>query len=527
MTGRSYVGFALSAETEKSFRSIDPKDNSLLYPDFYSCTLEEAERSVDLAFTAFETFSQLPWTERAFFLREIATQIENTKDKILERYTLESGLPRSRGEVEMTRTLRQLLLFAEEVESGNWTAASIDVADLTSNPPKPDLRKSSTGIGPVVVFGASNFPLAYSTAGGDTASALAAGCPVIVKAHPMHPGTSELVASAIIRAAQRTGMPEGVFSHLQDDGFEIGKFLVLHPKVKAVGFTGSVRGGRALFDLANSRVEPIPVFAEMGSVNPVIVLSGAQKTQGDLAAKLVHSVSSGAGQFCTKPGLIFLQRGEWTEQFLDEVEREILSKAGELMLGPGIFSRFESARKRAISSNGELLGENEVSSINRPYPSVLKVSSNEFLRNPDLHEEVFGPFSIIVQCDSIEDIRRCTELLGGQLTASVFCSDEETAMLSGLLQLLRTKVGRVIFNGVPTGVTVCPSMQHGGCYPSTTDSRFTAVGIDAMKRFLRPVTYQNLPEELLPEELKDANPLNVLRRVNGEYTRQSLVHKNP
>ena len=528
MTGQNYVGFNLSAESGKFFRAINPEDNTYLIPDFYSCSIDEADRAVVLASSAFETFSEMKRGKRAVFLREIVKEIESSRDEILERYTLESGLPHSRGEVEMKRTLAQLQYFADEVVCGNWTDASIDVADLSASPPKPDIRKSMVGLGPVVVFGASNFPLAYSTAGGDTVSALAAGCPVIVKAHPMHPGTSELVASSVIRAAKRTEMPEGVFSHLQDDGFTLGKFLVTHPLVRAVGFTGSVSGGRALFDLAVARKEPIPVFAEMGSVNPLIVLNGAQKEQSDLAAKIVNSVSAGSGQFCTKPGLIFVEQGDTSELFFNAVEKEILNMEAELMLGPGIYSRFKSSKQHAVDgTKGKLIGSRGVKFPNKPFPNVLQVQSDEFLTNPFLHEEVFGPFSVIVQCRSVDEIEQCVQCLGGQLTASVFCSDEESLSLGGLLVCLRSKVGRVIFNGVPTGVTVCPSMHHGGCYPSATDSRFTAVGIDSMKRFLRPVAFQNFPDHLLPDELKDANPLNILRRVNGEYTRQSLVHKNP
>ncbi len=528
MTGKSHVGFNLSADSERVFRAVNPEDNSSLFPDFYSCSIDEAEKAVVLASSAFEIFSDMTPGQRALFIREIIKEMELSREIILERYSLESGLPLARGESEMKRTLAQLHYFADEVESGNWKDASIDLADLRTSPPKPDIRKSMVGIGPVVVFGASNFPLAYSTAGGDTASALAAGCPVIVKAHPMHPGTSELVASSVIRAAKRTGMPDGVFSHLQDDGFAIGKFLVTHPLVKAVGFTGSISGGRALFDLAAARKEPIPVFAEMGSVNPLIVLNGAQKEQSDLAAKIVNSVSAGSGQFCTKPGLIFVEQGHTSELFLNAMEKEIINKEAELMLGPGIYARFNSSRQHAVDgAKGKLIGSVGVKSPNKPFPNLLEVQSDEFLVNPLLHEEVFGPFSVIVKCRSVHEIEHCVQCLGGQLTASIFCSDEEALGLKGILFRLRSKVGRLIFNGVPTGVTVCPSMHHGGCYPSTTDSRFTAVGIDSMKRFLRPVAFQDFPDHLLPDELKDANPLNILRRVNGEYTRQSLVHKNP
>lgn len=524
MTGKNLVGFQYSSEGDLRFKAIDPRDNSLLPQEFHCATENEAQIAVRLAVKAFDELLEVPLNQRANFLEEIANGLEKESEPILSRYSQESGLPLTRGKLELARTILQLRSFAKEVVGGNWMSASIDFQEEPTA--IPDLRKISQGIGPVVVFGASNFPLAYSTAGGDTASAFAAGCPVIVKAHPMHPGTSELVALVILKAAKLTGMPEGVFSHLFDQGFKIGQQLVLDPGVKAVGFTGSIVGGRALMDLAASRIDPIPVFAEMGSVNPVFVLKEAKNSTEDLAEKIIRSISSGAGQFCTKPGLIFVLNSELNDQLVEEMKSLLIDFEPETMLHQTIYKRFEEAKGEVSGANlSQLIKRSGTPELNKPFPSLLIVDGETFLEKRNLSHEVFGPFSVVVKCSSKQEMFECLNQMEGQLTASFFGTDHELLEVSDLIRSASKKVGRLIFNGVPTGVTVCPSMNHGGTYPAASDSRFTAVGIDAMKRFLKPVVYQNCPNNLLPVALKDENELGLLRRVNGEYTRQALVHK--
>ena len=524
MTGKNLIGFNLSAEGSSSFQTTNPQSGEFNPTVFLQASSEEVNRAVALAQEIFPVYQNLPLNSRAAFLSSIADEIEVLGDELLELFCLESGLAETRAVVERNRTVFQLRSFSEAILKGDWIDASIDLANEGATPPKPDIRKYMIGLGPIVVFGASNFPLAYSTAGGDTASALAAGCPVIVKSHPMHAGTGELVANAVCRAAKKTGMPEGVFSNLNAMNYEVGKQLVLHPAIKAVGFTGSIAGGKALMDLAATRHEPIPVFAEMGSVNPIVFLPGIAESEMErLAILLADSMTQSVGQFCTNPGLLFVPDEKSTVQFLDHLASNYLAKEPGVMLHEEIFSKFENARGLAIESNHQQkIERNGELSINVARQTILVVTAKQFLEQPQLHNEVFGPFSIVVIYPEVIDLYNCLTALEGQLTTSVFGDTEKLTENEVLLSLIQQKAGRIIFNGVPTGVTVCPSMNHGGPYPASSDSRFTAVGIDAMSRFLRPIAFQNCPQLILPEALRDKNTYNIERRVNGKWTSDDL-----
>lgn len=516
ITGNNHIGSKRSG-SGSSFQVANPATGDLLPGDFKSASFEEIEQAVTKASAAFETYRQCSGKQKAAFLRGIADEILELGSVLVDRAVLESGLPEGRIIGERGRTMGQLNMFADLLEEGSWVEATVDTAIPDRAPvPKPDIRKMLVPVGPVVVFGASNFPLAFSTAGGDTASALASGCPVVVKAHPSHAGTSELVSSAIIAAAAKTGMPDGVFSHLFDPGFEVGVNLVKNPKVKSVAFTGSLQGGKALFDLASSREEPIPVFAEMGSINPVIVLPGALRNES-LAAQYAGSITLGSGQFCTNPGLLIGLQSEEFQSFKAKLGEEISKIAPATMLNSGIEANYERKRKEVVSQQGvhTLSGDNDVAPNS---PLVAEVGGQEFLKNPRLHEEVFGPFSLIVEVNTPEELEQILEKIEGQLTATVMGDDQDLETFRSPIEQLKNKVGRIIFNGVPTGVEVCTSMQHGGPYPATTDSRFTSVGTGAIRRFVRPLSYQNWPQAQLPEELQDGNPLGIMRIVDGNYT---------
>ncbi|WNH09863.1 aldehyde dehydrogenase (NADP(+)) [Thalassobellus suaedae] len=401
----------------------------------------------------------------------------------------------------------QLKSFADLVSKDDWKGNTFDLAIPNRQPlPKDDLRKTVTPLGPVVVFGASNFPFAFSTAGGDTASALAAGCPVIVKAHEMHSGTSELVASAIIKAAKKTGMPNGVFSHLSGRGPIVGSALVNHSKVKAVGFTGSINAGRAIFNLASKREEPIPVYAEMGSINPVIITPLAIANRGEaIASTYAGSITVGTGQFCTNPGLIITTENDKTEDFIQDLANKTVAIEPQCMLHPNIKAGYNKNEASVTSQEGvktvaKIEGElknNFVAS------AIASVSGANFLANPKIHQEVFGPFSLVVKSKDEDQLVAIIEALEGQLTGTIIAEKEDIENLTDIVDALTNRVGRIIFNGVPTGVEVCPSMHHGGPYPASSDSKYTSVGVDAIYRWVRPVSYQSFPTELLPESLKD------------------------
>lgn len=514
---------SLGEVTFKTFNPLLNIENSTVFNEADSAEISQA---VDLASKAFKTFRNTDGQQKSEFLNAIADEILGLGDELIQTYCEESGLPAGRAMGERGRTVFQLRSFADLVKEGSWVEATIDTAIPDREPiAKPDLRKMLIPLGPVVVFGASNFPLAYSTAGGDTAAALAAGCPVIVKSHPMHAGTGELVASAIIKAAEKTGMPDGVFSNLNSSGIEVGVELVKHPKVKAVGFTGSIRGGRALYDLAAQREEPIPVFAEMGSVNPVVLLPGALKERSEsLASTYAGSVTLGSGQFCTNPGLLLGIKGPELDEFLKQLAEAIVKIEPTSMLHPNIIGAYEKNKNQALAQNGLTV----VADLEKEVPSnfarqvVTTVEGATFLNNTTLHQEVFGPYTLVVQCENASQLEEIISHLEGQLTGTILSGTGELADYFKVIEALKNRVGRIIFNGVPTGVEVCPSMVHGGPYPSSTDSRFTAVGVHAIKRWVRPFSYQDWPDVLLPEELQNENPRSIARQVNNEYSTESI-----
>lgn len=505
ITGKNCIAGDFSGKGNVEFKTMNPKLNSENPTTFVEATKEEIEEAVSEAWNAFKTYRKLPGAKRAAFLNAIADEILALDQELVDTYTTESGLPEGRAVGERGRTVFQLRTFAELVANDDWRENTFDAAQPDRKPlPKDDLRKTMIPLGPVAVFGASNFPLAYSTAGGDTASALAAGCPVIVKSHPMHAGTSELVASAIVKAVEKTGMPKGVFSSI-NGGIQAGVDLVSHPKVKAVGFTGSIGGGRALFDLAAKREEPIPVFAEMGSINPVIITPSAiSKRAGEIAKTYAGSITLGTGQFCTNPGLLLTVKDGNTENFVNELAKETIALDPQCMLHPNIKSGYDKKGADVTSQAGvEVVGKVE-GTLEPNYAAsvVATVSGTEFLANPKLHQEVFGPFSMVVQCKDETELLQIIEGLEGQLTGTLIAEEDDALDLVEIVDALQNRVGRVIYNGVPTGVEVCPAMQHGGPYPASTDSRFTAVGIHSIKRWVRPVSYQSFPQSLLPEHLK-------------------------
>jgi len=526
ITGENHIGNQRSSKGNKTYKTINPKLNIENEQVFIEATSEEINQAVDLASEAFKSFSKKSGTEKATFLRAIADEIVALGDDLIAMYQSETGLPEGRAKGERGRTIGQLITFATMLEEGSWVDATIDTADLERTPiPKQDIRKMMVPLGPVVVFGASNFPFAYSTAGGDTASALAAGCPVICKSHPMHAGTGEMVAGAIIKASQQTNMPNGVFSNINSSGIEVGVELVTHPGVKAVGFTGSIKGGRALYDIAAQREEPIPVFAEMGSVNPVILLPNAAKNRGEALAKTyAGSITLGTGQFCTNPGLILGIKSDSLTQFINTLSSEIVKIEPSCMLHPHIIGNYEKNKQTVIQQDGLKIKadyQNEVAT-NHARQTIVTVEGATFLNNTTLHQEVFGPFSMVVTCKDEQELERIISQLEGQLTGTILGESEELQNYSDIIDALQNRVGRIIFNGVPTGVEVCPAMLHGGPYPSSTDSRFTAVGIHAVKRWVRPFSFQSWPNEMLPNELKDENPLGITRFVNGKNSKEKV-----
>lgn len=518
ITGQNIIGKTLSEESVDMIQAINPKTQEVLPEEFKVASSVEINAAIEKAQSAYHIYSRTSGAERAKFLRAIADEIMNLGDTLIERASSESGLPNARFVGERGRTVGQLRLFADIAEKGEWVEASVDHAIPDRAPvPKPDIRKMQVALGPVVVFTASNFPLAYSTAGGDTASALAAGNPVIVKAHESHLGTNELVARAIQKAALECNMPDGVFSSLTGKGFELGQYLVKHPAVKAVGFTGSQKGGIALYRLAQEREEPIPVFAEMGSINPVVLLPGEIDNNEKLPAIIAHSVTLGVGQFCTNPGLLVALKSPGLEAFKDALQVEF-SKAGTFtMLNQGIYKSYERGLDEAANS-GDVAVECMVDNNTDDWvarPAFVSTEGKAFMHNPNLHKEVFGPFTMLVECDDERQLIDVIAAIEGQLTGSIFGSESELQSSTQLIQTLQERVGRLIFNGVPTGVEVCASMNHGGPFPATTDSRFTAVGHHAIQRFSRPISYQDCPSSILPEALKDENPLGIHRTVDG------------
>jgi alpha-ketoglutaric semialdehyde dehydrogenase len=491
---------------------------------FKYASVAEVDGALKEAYVAFLSFKNTNGKKKAELLRLIADKIEALGQELTSTVMQETNLSEARVKIETKRTTGHCRMFADLVEEGSWLEARIDTANPDRVPsPKPDLRKMFMALGPVVVFGASNFPLAYSAAGGDTASALAAGCPVIVKAHPAHAKTSELVANAIKQAVKKAGLPSGVFQHLHGNGIEIGQALVTHPFTKAVGFTGSFAGGKALFDLANKRTEPIPVFAEMSSTNPVILFPDTlQKDTASIAKKLVASMTLDVGQFCTSPGIMIALENDALHTFIKLVKEGIENSVPATMLHPGIAENYQKRKKQTLEQAGVTLQakSRQTAGANQGDSIIAMVAASEFIKNPLLGEEVFGPFALIIACKDMEEFHMAIHHLHGQLTATVMGEESELAKHASIINTLIEKAGRLVMNGVPTGVEVNPAQQHGGPYPATTDSRFTAVGTDAIKRFVRPVAFQNFSNTLLPDELKEENPLKIWRLRNGKWGKE-------
>jgi NADP-dependent aldehyde dehydrogenase len=467
----------------------------------------------------------MPAKTRADFLDAVAAEIMAAGDDLLKRANVETGLPTDRLTGERGRTCGQLKAFAALIREGSWVDARIDPAMPDRQPlPRPDLRRMLVPVGPVVVLGASNFPLAFSVAGGDTASAFAAGCPVVVKAHPAHPGTSEIVARAIYRAMEACHIPHGVFSMLHGTGADVAQELVRHPLTRALGFTGSQRAGRALFDAAAARPEPIPVFAEMSSLNPIFILPGAMKNRADAIAQgLKTSFTMGVGQFCTKPGLVFALGGPDFDGFTEQFRKQVQTTLPGTMLHQGICDAYYAGIERVRKLPGVVvLAESDADADEKraqAEPVAFATDVETFLLHRELQEEVFGPFTLLVDARSVTELEAAARALPGQLTATIQCEPGELAAFADLVGILERKAGRVLVNGFPTGVEVCPAMQHGGPYPATTDSRSTSVGTAAIARWARPLCWQGFPEGALPEALRNANPTGIMRTINGELTR--------
>lgn len=478
-------------------------------------TQEGIHQVMEQTWAAFLQYRNVSVKDRASLMKRIAAKLENSGDALIQTAMRETNLPEARLKNERARTVFQLNSYAEACEQGHFLDARVDKALPDRIPPRPDIRKMNIGLGPVVVFGASNFPFAYSTAGGDTATALAAGCPVVVKAHPAHPDTSDAVAALIAEAVSESGLPDGVFQHVHGLSFAVGKGLVMHEKTKAVGFTGSFLGGKQLYDWAQERREPIPVFAEMGSVNPVFLLPQKLSQSADLLAEqLAGSITLGVGQFCTNPGLVIGVDGPHLQQFIDQLGLKIANIAPAKMLHAGITKAYKEKKEHALSQadvDVVAVSTVAVSSEMDGVPTIASATGEAFLNNPVLHQEVFGPYSIIVRCSNMQEMQDVAAELEGQLTCSLMATEEDMMQHHHLVEQISLLCGRIIMNSVPTGVEVCWSMQHGGPFPATTDARFGSVGPDAIKRFVRPLSFQNFPNTLLPEELKDGNPLGIPR----------------
>jgi NADP-dependent aldehyde dehydrogenase len=520
LEGKLLIGQSAVSGSSRPIDAINPATNERLAPTYMGGTRTEVERACELAETAFATYRETSPEARAVFLDTVAREIEGIGDELIERAMAETGLPRARLEGERGRTCGQLRLFASVVRAGEWLDVRIDPAMPDRQPmPRADLRQRHIGLGPVAVFGASNFPLAFSVAGGDTASALAAGCPVIVKGHSAHPGTSELVGRAVQRAVTACGLPEGTFSLLFGSGSEIGQALVADPRIQAVGFTGSRSGGNALMKTAQARPQPIPVYAEMSSINPVFLMPEALKARGkQIADGFVGSLNMGAGQFCTNPGLVIAIKSPELDDFIAAAAEGVKDSTSQTMLTPGIHDAYEQGVARLSSSHKvrEAARGQVGESHNQCRAGLFVTTAEDFLNEPELQEEVFGATSLVIECADQNDVRRVATQLEGQLTITLQLDDGDLPAARALMPIVERKAGRILANGWPTGVEVCHAMVHGGPYPATSDSRTTSVGSAAIFRFLRPVCYQAFPEALLPEPLKDGNPWQVSRLVDGK-----------
>ena len=518
LTGKMLIGQQSVCGHRDAIRAINPATNTPREPAYAGGDEQHVDQACALAWAAFDAYRETTLADRATLLETIATHIEALGDELIERACAETGLPRARIEGERGRTCGQLRAFARTVRLGEWLDVRVDTAQPQRQPlPRADLRQRHIALGPVAVFGASNFPLAFSVAGGDTASALAAGCPVIVKAHNAHPGTSELVGRAIARAIKDCGLPEGVFSLLYGAGNEMGIALVRHPRIKAVGFTGSRSGGIALCQAAQARPEPIPVYAEMSSTNPVYLFPAALEARSEaLAEGFVASLTQGAGQFCTNPGLVIAPQGAALDRFIQSASERLSRCPSQTMLTPGIFSAYETGVKTLAQHANVAAKGLPATGPNQGQAHLFVTQAEAFLNNEHLQAEVFGAASLVVECCDVEQMRQVSEHLEGQLTAPLHMDDHDLPQARALLPVLERKAGRLLVNGWPTGVEVCDAMVHGGPFPATSDARSTSVGTAAILRFLRPVCYQDFPDALLPTALQHDNPLRLRRLLDGQ-----------
>jgi alpha-ketoglutaric semialdehyde dehydrogenase len=528
LIGYSIINGEQKQGSGSGFTGFDPASGAQLDPVYSSASLEDLELAANLAEQAFVVYRRTTARERVHFLRHIAAGLEAIAAEVVERANKETGLPEARLKGELARTVNQFRVFAQVVEEGSWVNARIDPALPERKPlPRADIRSVLRPLGPVAVFGASNFPLAFSVAGGDTASALAAGNPVIVKAHPAHPGTSELVGQVLSRSVRECGLPAGTFALLFDAGTQLGSALVAHPAVKAVGFTGSLAGGRALMQIAAARPEPIPCFMEMGSTNPLFVLPGALKTRAaQIANGLFGSFTLGVGQMCTKPGLVYLPHGEDAEMLISVLKVLVEQSSASAMLTDSICRNHAKGMiRREAHDRVEMLAQGAAhagSGGAYAAPALFQANGSDLLADPELAKEIFGPSTLIIRYKDDAELAALAAELEGQLTAAVHGTDAEIAAHADLMATLEGKAGRLIVNGFPTGVEVCHAMIHGGPYPATSDSRTTSVGTLAIYRFARPVCYQDFPQAALPDELKDENPLGIWRLMDGQFTRDAV-----
>lgn len=522
IAGQHFIGGKQSAAGDATFEAVNPANGEALGPAFHEATLAEIDEALQLADAAFDALQTVSPETIAGLLDSIAAGLDARGPELVARANAETALGLPRLESELARTTNSIRLFAAMVHDGSWLMARIDHANPARQPlPKPDVRAMLVGIGPVAVFGASNFPLAIGVAGTDTIGALAAKCPVIVKGHPAHAGTCELAASVIVEAIAKAGLPAGMFALLQGAGYEVGRALVTHPLAAAVAFTGSLRGGRALCDAAAARPRPIPVYAEMGSVNPVFLMPGALAERGpQIAAGYIQSVTMGVGQFCTNPGMVLGVDGAALSSFLDATVAAAAKSPPATMLHPGIYTAFEQGRQRLAAIDGleQLAASAQAPEPNRHEAAVTIFTGDARLvsERHELHEEVFGPTSVVLRCDNVEQMYDIARGLDCHLTATIHGTEQELVEHAALVRILERKVGRLVFNGFPTGLEICPSMHHGGPYPATSHSHFTSIGQMAIYRFTRPICFQGFPESALPAELQDANPRGLRRLVDGE-----------
>ena len=506
LTGQHFIAGRRTASATDTFQAINPTNGETLDVQFAEASeteIDEALVAADQAYDALQTASS---ETIASLLEAIADGLESAGDVLLDRAHAETALPLARLTGERGRTCNQTRIFADMARKDLWRQPRIDQGDSERVPPKPDVRTMLFGVGPVVVFGASNFPLAISVAGTDTISALAARCPVVVKAHPAHPGTCEIIASVITAAVEKSGLPSGTFSMLHGKTNRTGVQLVQHDKVSAVAFTGSLQGGRALFDAVNQRKNPVPFYGEMGSLNPVFLLPGALEQRADeIAAGYIQSVNLGVGQFCTNPGAVLGVEGERLDKFLSAVKVAAEEVAPATMLHPGIHKAFEDGQKRVAGVDGvKRVGSSGQPPVADAHQAACNIYQSDVsqIGRTEVSEEVFGPSSIVFKCQSTDQMVEYANSLDGHLTATIHGTDEDLKNNAALVRILQRKVGRIVFNGFPTGIEVCNAMHHGGPYPATTHSYFTSIGHHSIYRFTKPVCFQGFPESCLPDQLK-------------------------